>query len=82
MTVPAGQSEEALDKELVRQYVERWEAVAAIELEEQRAATIELSWKQLNSIVGLAMGLGILVSVPDEEEVVYQRWAKLKEGFP
>ncbi len=70
-----------MDKELVRQYRERWQAVAAIEIEEQRAATIEQRWRQLNAIWNMAQALGILKSNADDEEVVYLRWSKLKEKF-
>jgi hypothetical protein len=59
-------------------YRERWQAVAEIELQEFRAATIETKWQQLNSIIRLAIGLGIFKVDPSEEEV-HLRWATLKE---
>ena len=57
---------------------ERWQAVAERQQQELREASIELKWKQLNSIIALAKGLGIFKPDPSEEEV-YLRWAKLKE---
>ncbi len=41
--------------------------------------SVALRWQQLNAIFRLAVGLGIPLSGPDEqEERVRQRWAKLK----
>ncbi len=67
-----------MDKRQVREYRERYQAVAAIEAQEQRSATIELRWRQLNAILRLAFGLELSITNTDDETVVYQRWAKLK----
>jgi hypothetical protein len=64
---------------LLRQFRERWQAVAAIEREEQREASVALRWQQLNAILRLAMGLGLPPREQFEEEAVRQRWAKLKD---
>jgi len=61
----------------MKAYRERWQAVAEIEREELRTATIENRWQQLNAVIGLAIELGIL-KADDSEGEVYQRWAKLK----
>ena len=59
-------------------YKERWRAVAEVELQELRSTSMETKWRQLNSIVCLAIRWGI--SKPDpSEELVYQQWVKLKE---
>ena len=71
-----------LDRQLAKQFRDRWQAVAAIEDQEQRAASVSLRWKQLNAIWRLAHGLGIQ-SEPDEmESLVRERWAWLKRGLP
>jgi len=71
-----------LDLQLAKQFRDRWQAVAAIEDQEQRAASVSLRWKQLNAIWQLAQGLG-LQSEPDEtESLVRERWARLKRGQP
>lgn len=44
-----------LDKKLVQQFRDRWQAVAAVEAEEQLNASIELRWQQLNSILRMAI---------------------------
>ena len=63
----------------LREYRERYQAVAAIEAEEQRLATIAERWQQLNAVWRLAIGLGLqLAHRHDDEEAVYLRWAKLK----
>ena len=72
-----------MDKQLVREFRERWQAVAAVEIEEQRTASIELRWQQLNAILRLAVGLGVPLVKPgedEEENAVRRRWAKLKGG--
>lgn len=70
-----------MDKKLVREFRERWQAVAAIEAEEQRAASIDLRWQQLNAILQMAAALGVLPEEQDEEEeMVRRRWVRLKQG--
>lgn len=59
-------------------YRARWQVVAQIELQELRMTPIETKWRQLNSIINLAIRLGIFIPDPSEE-IVYQKWAKLKE---
>lgn len=55
-------------------YRSRWEAVKRIELEEQRAATIELRWKQLNGILRLARGLNLRLDITEDSElIVFER---------
>jgi hypothetical protein len=65
-------------REMLRAYRAQWQAVAEIEHQELQNATLESRWQQLNSIVGIAIGLGINKSTEDDIEV-FQRWAKLKE---
>ena len=59
-------------------YQDRWRAVAEIEKQELRTTSVETKWKQLNSIISLAIRMGTFKSDPSEE-LVYQKWAKLKE---
>jgi hypothetical protein len=71
-----------MDAQLVKCFRERWQAVAAVELEEQRAASIELRWQQLNALLQIAIGLDLPLDEPDDEDDVRRRWAKLKGGQP
>ncbi len=64
-----------------RAYVERWQEVEKIELLEAQAATIQDRWRQLNAICRIAARLGLLEKLEDnQEEVVWQRWAALKQA--
>jgi hypothetical protein len=63
----------------LKAYLARWQAVEEIERQELQTATLDLRWQQLNSVIGMAIGLGIYQPVEDEIEV-FQRWAELKEN--
>ena len=71
-----------IDPELAKQFRDRWQAVAAVEAEEQRAASIGLRWKQLNAIWLLAVGMGLRPEPDETENQVRERWARLKRGLP
>ena len=71
-----------MSKELMQQFRDRWQAVAAVEDREQQSASITLRWQQMNAIFRLASGLKL--SIPDldrQEEVVRARWARLKGAY-
>jgi hypothetical protein len=63
--------------EQMRAYRDRWRAVAEIERQELQEASLDERWRQLNAVIGLAIGLGVLMSDQSEEKVHLQ-WAKLK----
>ena len=65
----------------MKAYLDRYRAVSEVQQQELRTASLELRWKQLNAIVGLAIGLGMLKRDESEEEI-YKRWAKLKNLPP
>ena len=69
-----------MDRQQAEEFRQRWQGVAAIEAEELRAATVELRWRQLNAIWGLVRGLGLPAPERDEE-VVRQRWNKIKDFY-
>lgn len=71
-----------LDLQLAKQFRDRWQAVAVVEVEEQRAASISLRWKQLNVIWQLAQGMGVRPEPDETESLVRERWAWLKRGLP
>ena len=67
------------DKKFAKEFRDRWKAVEAIEAEEQKSASIELRWKQLNSIFRMAIGMGLPArELCDEDIKVYERWVKLR----
>ncbi len=64
-----------------RAYRERWREVEEIERQEAQAATIQDRWRQLNAVFGLALGLGLLEKLAnDQEELIWRRWAVLKQA--
>lgn len=68
-----------LDKDLVREYRERWRAVEAVDLAEQRLAPVSWRWQQLEAIFRLAAGLGLTEKESSEEELEsYERWSRVK----
>jgi len=69
-----------MNSQLAKEFRERWQAVAAVEAQEQREASVALRWQQTNAIFRLAMGLGLLSPEEDSAEVeaVRRRWALLK----
>ena len=62
----------------LKAYCDRWQAVAVIEQWELQTASLELRWRQLNAVIGLALGVGIFYP-DDSESEIHQRWAYLKE---
>ena len=69
-----------MDKQLLRDYRERYRVVAEREQQEQMTATITERWQQLNALWSLAVGLGLTPSSEDVD-LVRQRWVKLKERY-
>jgi len=70
-----------MDPILVREYRARWQAVSEVEESEQQRATVESRWRKLNSILQLAVTLGLDLRTQSEDEaIVWQRWARLKVG--
>lgn len=69
----------------LKTYRQRWEAIEQQERLELKASTIDMRWKQVNAIWGLAKALGIEVPSDERgEEIIRKRWAKLraKSGIP
>ncbi|MBI5565841.1 MAG: hypothetical protein HY870_13175 [Chloroflexi bacterium] len=68
-----------MDSRLIREYRARYQAVAEIEIEEQRSATIVERWQQLIALWRLAAELNLPESNrTTDESAVFQRWARLK----
>jgi hypothetical protein len=71
-----------MEDNLIRIFRDRWQAVAQIERQEQRTASMFQRWQQLNSIHNLALGLGLPLGESDrQEEIVRQRWIKIKDDY-
>jgi len=71
-----------MNSQQAKEFRERWQAVEAVEAEERITASIVARWRQTNAILRLAMGLGLALEKKDDAktEVLYRRWALLKEA--
>ncbi len=59
---------------------DRWQAVAAVEAEERRGTSLRQRWVQMNALRGLMVGLKLSPpSDGDQEKIVWERWARLKD---
>jgi len=67
-----------MDTYSLREYRNRWQLVASIELKERKAESINRRWQLLNYLYNLANSLE-LHQEDSHEDIVWQRWAKLKE---
>ncbi len=67
----------------IRDYVERWQAVAEREREERRRLSPQQHWQQFCALIALAEELGLDWRQQNEQEVaeVRRRWVHLKEAF-
>ena len=72
-----------MNPQLAKEFRDRWQALAAVEAEGQRAASIGLRWQQTNAIFRLALGLGLSLTEESGEEIeaVRRRWALLKRDY-
>jgi hypothetical protein len=62
-----------------RAFRDRWQAVATVEAEERRNASLALRWRQMNALYGLGVGLGLVSPSPGMQDwTVWERWARLK----
>ncbi len=70
-----------MDRQLLKEYRERWQAVERLEKEENKHASIAHRWDQLNAIYNLAIGLGLVFENPrDGEDIVWMRWSRIKHS--
>ena len=64
----------------LKEYRDRWKAVEVIEKEEQRQVGLDLRWRQLNSLLSIAIALGLEFNANlDEVVIVRRRWNLLKD---
>jgi len=70
-----------MDASDARAYVQRWEAVAEVEVHEAKVATIAEKWRRLNDIRRRASRLGIAREGDDGEMEVFLLWAGLKAEY-
>ena len=68
-----------LDRETMQAYQKRWQAVEEVEHAERQSASIAERWRRLNSLLRLAVALGLEPQHDESEiEVVRYRWNRLR----
>jgi hypothetical protein len=68
-----------VDKQLVREFRERWRAVEAVDLAEQQRSPVAWRLLQMDAIYEFAAGLQLTRTDSSEDKAaVYERWAKLR----
>jgi hypothetical protein len=74
-----------MDKELARQYVDRWKAVREVEIAELRALSVEQRLRHFFQLCDAARVFpehpAVRARREQEIEEVRARWCKLKEGY-
>jgi len=71
----------AMDASEAKAYVQRWEAIAEIEQQEQQSRPIAENWRQLNAIKRRAVRLGITREDDEGEMALFMLWARLKAQY-
>ena len=61
-------------------YCKRWQRVKAIEIAELRSRSMDLKWKQFNTLLKWAKQLGWSESLRQGEAEVWARWARLRKA--
>lgn len=71
-----------LDSSMLQAYQKRWQSVAEVEVKEQQQMSPALRWQKLNSLLRMAVGLGLLHRNSDTQiEIVRQRWNRLRSLY-
>jgi hypothetical protein len=71
-----------VDELALRQYQERWRAVAEVEEIEQLRATPAMRWRQVNSLIRMAAALELTLTDSDDgDEEVWRRWNLLRAAY-
>jgi len=70
-----------LTKAEARAFRRRWQLVNAREEEELRSTSLEVRWRQFNTLLGWAEQFGWATDLSEGEDEVRQRWARLRRGF-
>ena len=71
-----------MNSQQAREFRARWQAVKAVESEEQKTTSIALRFQQMDAVFKMGMGLGLLRTEDDAEvEVVRRRWVMLKDKW-
>ena len=67
-----------LSREMMRAYLQRWEAVAEVEEAEGRQASIAQRWQKTDSLFRMGIALGLLPKKDEESYDLDQPWIRLR----
>lgn len=70
-----------LTKAEARAFRRRWQRANAREEEELRSTSLEVKWRQFNTLLGWAHQLGWTAALGEGEAEVRKRWARLRKGY-
>ena len=59
----------------------RWQRAGAREEEELRSTSLEVKWRQFNTLLGWAHQFGWAAALGEGEAEVRKRWARLRKEF-
>ncbi len=68
----------ALNQEVMRSYLQRWEAVNEIEKNEQRDASLTDRWQKMNSLLQMARTLDLSLNADEKGSEPWQPWNRLR----
>ena len=70
-----------LTKAEARAFRRRWQRAGAREEEEPRSTSLEVKWRQFNTLLGWARQFGWMAALGEGEAEVRQRWARLRKEY-
>jgi hypothetical protein len=71
-----------IDREMLKAYQRRWQAVADMEALERQRLSITQRWRKMNALLGMAAALGLhLHSDEQQDEIVRRRWNRLRSMY-
>ena len=69
-----------LDQEALLAYRQRWQVVAQLNDTERQRDTVTERWHKLNSLLRMAVALGLYPNnIESETLVLHQRWNRLRQ---
>lgn len=71
----------SLTRNEARRFRERWQLADAREVEEMRTTSIDVKWRQFNTLLRWAHALGWTEALAADDEKVRARWMRLRKAM-
>jgi len=71
----------ALTKEEARRYLARWRLVNARQEEEMRSTSIEVKWRQFNTLLRWVHEFGWTESLAEQDAEGRKRWMRIRKAI-